>query len=148
MKLTNTQHAVLSAAADNPSHRVEHFPENLKGAARTKVLSSLTARGLIREKGKHQVLTKEGFQALGRERPAPVAADGTPRRTRENTKQAAMIALLKRPEGATLAQLIEVTSWQSHSVRGALALMKRHAGTAVTSEKVEGVRTYRLPAGA
>jgi hypothetical protein len=146
MKLTITQQTVLTAAADHPAHRVENFPENLKGAARTKVLASLTARGLIREKGKHTVLTQAGFAALGREQPAPVAADGAPRRTRENTKQAAMIALLSRPEGATLAQLIEVTSWQSHSVRGALALMKRHVGTAVTSEKVEGVRIYRLPA--
>jgi hypothetical protein len=98
--------------------------------------------------GKHTVLTQAGLAAIGREQPAPAAAEGAPRRTRENTKQAAMIALLKRSEGATLAQLIEVTSWQSHSVRGALALMKRHVGTAVTSEKSEGVRTYRLPAGA
>jgi hypothetical protein len=148
MKLTDTQHAVLTAAADHPAHRVEHFPENLKGAARTKVLASLLVHGLIREKGKHHVLTQAGLAALGREQPAPAAAEGAPRRTRENTKQAAMIALLKRPEGATLAQLIESTGWQSHSVRGALALMKRHAGVAVTSEKVEGVRTYRLPASA
>ena len=98
MKLTHTQHAVLSAAADHPAHRIEHFPENLNGAARTKMLSSLAARGLIREKGKHHVLTKAGFAALGREQPAPVAADGAPRRTRENTKQAAMIALLTRRE--------------------------------------------------
>jgi hypothetical protein len=148
MKLTDTQHAVLTAAADHPAHRIEHFPENLKGAARTKVLASLTARGLIREKGKHTVLTKAGLAAIGREQPTPAAAEGAPRRTRENTKQAAMIALLRRPEGATLAQLIEVTSWQSHSVRGALALMKRHVGTAVTSEKSEGVRIYRLPPNA
>jgi len=148
MKLTNSQHAVLSAAADHPSHRIEHFPENLKGAARAKVLASLLTHGLIRQKGKHHVLTKAGLAAIGREQPAPAAAEGVPRRTRENTKQAAMVALLKRPEGATLAQLIEVTHWQSHSVRGALALMKRHPGTAVTSEKVEGVRTYRLPTGA
>jgi Protein of unknown function (DUF3489) len=148
MKLTHTQQAVLTAAADHPAHRIGQFPENLKGAARTKVLASLTARGLIRQKGKHHVLTKAGLAALGREQPAPAAAEGAPRRTRENTKQAAMIALLRRPEGATLAQLIERTGWQSHSVRGALALMKRHAGTAVTSEKVEGVRTYRLPASA
>ena len=147
MKLTHTQHAVLTAAADHPAHRVEHFPENLKGAARTKVLASLLTHGLIREKGKHTVLTKAGLAAIGREQPAPAAADSAPRRTRENTKQAAMIALLRRPEGARLADLIESTGWQSHSVRGALALMKRHAGTVVTSEKIEGVRTYRLPAG-
>jgi hypothetical protein len=148
MKLTHTQHAVLTAAADHPAHRIEHFPENLKGAARTKVLASLIDRGLIRDKGKHHVLTKAGYAALGREQPAPAAAEGAKRRTRDNTKQAAMIALLTRPKGATLAQLVETTGWQSHSVRGALALMKRNLGTAVSSEKVEGVRTYRLPVSA
>jgi hypothetical protein len=44
MKLTHTQQAVLTAAADHPAHRIEHLPENLKGAARAKVLASLTAR--------------------------------------------------------------------------------------------------------
>ena len=54
MKLTHTQHAVLTAAADHPAHRVEHFPENLKGAARTKVLASLLTRPDPREGQAHR----------------------------------------------------------------------------------------------
>ncbi|MFO1153046.1 MAG: DUF3489 domain-containing protein [Rhodospirillales bacterium] len=65
---------------------------------------------------------------------------------RENTKEAQVIAMLRRPEGATLAQIGECTGWQTHSIRGffAAALKKRH-GLAVTSEKPQGgERTYRI----
>ena len=57
-----------------------------------------------------------------------------------------MIAMLHRPEGATLAPIGERTGWQSHTIRGffAAALKKRHA-LALTSEKPQGgERTYRI----
>jgi len=44
---------------------------------------------------------------------------------REGTKQQAVLALLRREEGATIAQIMEVTSWQSHTVRGFLAGLKK-----------------------
>jgi hypothetical protein len=57
-----------------------------------------------------------------------------------------MIAMLRRPEGATIAQIVEVTGWQSHTVRGAFAgALKKRLGLEVSSEKVEGTRVYRLP---
>lgn len=65
---------------------------------------------------------------------------------RENTKEALVIAMLRRPEGATLAQIGESTGWQTHTIRGffAAALKKRH-GLAVTSEKPQGgERIYRI----
>ncbi len=34
--------------------------------------------------------------------------------TREGTKQAALIAMLRRPEGATITQIVEATGWQPH----------------------------------
>jgi len=50
-----------------------------------------------------------------------------------------MIAMLRRPEGATIAQICEATEWQSHTVRGAFAgALKKKRGLEVTSEKVEG----------
>jgi hypothetical protein len=39
-------------------------------------------------------------------------------KTREGTKQAALVAMLKRPEGATIAEIVEATGWQSHTARG------------------------------
>ena len=68
------------------------------------------------------------------------------RQPRAGSKEAQVIAMLRRPEGATLAQIGESTGWQAHTIRGffAAALKKRH-GFAVTSEKPEGGgRTYRL----
>lgn len=52
----------------------------------------------------------------------------------------------KRPEGATIEQIVEATGWQSHTVRGAMAgALKKRLGLAITTEKVEGRgRVYRL----
>ena len=55
-----------------------------------------------------------------------------------------LIARLKRPAGASIDDLAKVTGWQAHSVRGAMAGALRKKGHAVTSEKVDGVRRYRL----
>jgi hypothetical protein len=76
------------------------------------------------------------------------AADGpaAPRaRRREETKQARLIAMLRRKEGATIAQIIEAIGWRPHTVRGAFAgALKKRLGLTVTSEKVGGERVYRI----
>ena len=66
---------------------------------------------------------------------------------RNGTKQALMIAMLRRPEGATVEQIAEATGWRNHTVRGAMAgALKKKLGLEVTSEKVEGRgRVYKLP---
>ncbi|MBF0116444.1 MAG: DUF3489 domain-containing protein [Magnetococcales bacterium] len=45
----------------------------------------------------------------------------TPNRTRENSKQAQVIAMLRRSEGATIEQISEATGWNANTVRGAMA---------------------------
>ena len=69
------------------------------------------------------------------------------RKPRENTKQAKLIALLRRPGGATIADLAKATSWQNHTVRGVLSgALKKKLGLTIKSEKPEGKdRVYRLP---
>jgi hypothetical protein len=51
---------------------------------------------------------------------------------RAGTKQAKMIEMLKRPEGATVEQIAEATGWQHHTIRGAIsgALKKKLSLTA------------------
>jgi hypothetical protein len=86
------------------------------------------------------------------QKPAAAEADGAPEprrpRSREGTKEALLVALLRRPEGATVAQVIEATGWQPHTVRGAVSgALKKKRGLAVTSEKGEkGERVYRIAA--
>jgi len=74
------------------------------------------------------------------------AAAATPRRTREGTKQALLLDLLGRAEGATVDEIVAATGWQPHTVRGAFAgALKKRLGLVVTSEKLEGRgRVYRL----
>ena len=85
----------------------------------------------------------------GRPRKAAPTARGTGAcaKTRDGTKQAQLIAMLRRKQGATIAQIVEATGWQPHTVRGAFAgALKKKLGLTVTSEKVEGKeRVYRLP---
>ena len=111
--------------------------------------------------------TEAGLDAIGIEplvasavasarkaKPSPQAErtpDGTatlkPVAIRAGTKQARIIALLQRPEGATVAEMVEATSWQAHTVRGSISgALKKKLGLPVAAEKVEGRGTvYRLP---
>ncbi len=68
--------------------------------------------------------------------------------TRDGSKAAKILDLLKRPDGATLAELMKTTGWQAHSVRGFLSgTVSKKLGLAVTSTKVEdGERTYSVKA--
>ena len=62
-----------------------------------------------------------------------------PKRGPGNSKQALVIEMLKRPEGATIAQICEATSWQAHTVRGTFAgALKKKLGLTIVSEKIEG----------
>jgi hypothetical protein len=63
-----------------------------------------------------------------------------------DTKLARLIALLRRPQGASLADMVAATGWQAHSVRGALSgALKKKMGLVVASEVAGDVRVYRLP---
>ena len=65
--------------------------------------------------------------------------DTAPKRGREHSKQALVIEMLKRPEGATIAQICEATGWQAHTVRGTFAgALKKKLGLTIVSEKIEG----------
>jgi outer membrane biosynthesis protein TonB len=64
---------------------------------------------------------------------------------REGSKTAQVVALLKRKNGATLAEIMEKMGWLRHTVRGFVAGSLKKAGYTVESFKPEGgERTYRI----
>ena len=57
---------------------------------------------------------------------------------RAGTKQAQIIAMLQRPEGATVAEMVEATGWLAHTVRGCISgALKKKLGLPIAAEKVE-----------
>jgi hypothetical protein len=62
----------------------------------------------------------------GGEDPAASGGGAAPK-AREGTKQEQVLAMLRRPEGATVAQIAEATGWAQHTVRGFFAGLKRRA---------------------
>ena len=153
--LTPAQHAILAYALEHSEGRIEWFPDNIKGGARQKVIDGLSRRSLISSVGTDWFVSAEGYEALGIPHKAPVsseaidqvieAAKPSKTRTRENSKQATVVQMLQRPEGATIAQICEATGWQAHTVRGTFAgALKKKLGLTIVSDKVKGEeRVYR-----
>jgi hypothetical protein len=174
-KLTETQAIILSAGAQRASNLAMPLPKGLHGAAAKKVISMMIGRGWLEEvdadlrkgeslwretgdgHGTTLVVTDAGLLAIGvepvvlktmasiRQRAAevPIAKVPTPR---SGTKQAQIITLLQRTEGATIAEIVVATGWQAHSARGMISgALKKKLGLPVTSEKVDGRGTvYRI----
>lgn len=150
-QLSPAQHAILAHAYEHTEGRLTWFPDNIKGGARLKVLEGMAKRGLVTAEGDDWLVSAQGYEALGVSREEEDRApnvDDTQRATRTSragSKQAQVLALLKRPEGATISQICEATGWQQHTVRGAFAgTFKKKLGLAITSTKEAGAdRVYR-----
>jgi len=175
-KLTDTQVVILSAAAQRTDRLALPLPKSLKGGAAHKVVTALVDKGLLKEvKANHKlgdpvwreteegravtlVITDAGFAAIGIEveskkattqKSVPKAASqpaATERKTRAGTKQALVIEMLRRHEGATIAEIVAATTWAPHTTRGFFAgALKKKLGLTITSEKDEAKgRVYRL----
>jgi hypothetical protein len=77
--------------------------------------------------------------------PSVKAAKASSGRPNPDSKQDRVVALLRQPKGATLDVLVKATGWQKHSVRGFLAgTVRRKLKLPLLSEKIDGVRTYRI----
>ena len=174
-KLTETQTIILNAGAQRPENIALPLPKGLAGAAAKMVVTKMIERGWLQEvdanlrrneplwretgdgHGTTLVVTDAGLLAIGiepvvvktvvamREHAAKAAAPKPPTQ-RVGTKQAMLIALLQRPEGASIAEIVAATGWMGHSARGAISgVLKKKLALPVTSGKVDGRGTvYKL----
>ena len=169
--LSNPQIALLKAAAAAPDRGVNQ-PD---GASAT--VKSLIRRGLIiampRENAPTRLLiTTAGHSAVSLGDDAvlqthdiqtgsdlasldnvvaelPSRAPGSAATNEPKGKIGAVVKLLRRPGGATLEAMMQVTGWQAHSVRGAMSgSIKKGLGLDVLSVKTEAGRVYRIPTAA
>lgn len=155
-KLSPSQSLLLRTAARRADGRVIP-PDTLRGGARVKVLTALLQRGWIEPADGGHVLTDAGYAAIGQLRPVPLAdvqpvdatgdlqlLEGIP--VRPGTKLAALVMALRRPQGATALQLMLVTGWQPHTVRGSISgmLRKKLGLNVVLAHNESGERVYRV----
>ena len=142
-KLTETQSIILSAGAQRPENIALPLPKGLAGAAAKMAVSKMIEHGWLQEvdanlrrneplwretgdgHGTTLVVTDAGLLAIGiesvvvktvvaiREHAAKAAAPKLPTQ-RAGTKQAQIIAMMQRPGGATVAEMVEATGWLAH----------------------------------
>jgi hypothetical protein len=156
-KLSPTQTDLLKAIADTEAGALP-APDGSK-----KAVSDLIKQGLVisvpqGDQPSNLMITTAGRAAVGAgpvpraDRPGKkekVQADAPALTTPKapTGKIAKVLELLRRPQGATVPEIMEATGWQSHSVRGAMSgAIKKNLGIEITSEKTETGRVYRIAA--
>jgi hypothetical protein len=98
-----------------------------------------TAASSSRKASKAGANKANQISASASERTVPAGAPKAP------SKQEQLAALVVRDEGATLDQMIAAMGWLPHTTRAALTGLKKK-GYVISSDKVDGVRTYRAVA--
>ena len=86
-------------------------------------------------------MSKTSSTAKARRSAPKTSAD----KVKGTSKLDTLVALLRKPNGASIDELATATAWQKHSVRGALAGTLKKKGHVISSDVVDGVRRYRIP---
>ena len=137
-KLTPTQSDLLNTVARAVGDSID-APDGAKAA-----VAALIKRGFLtcapQPVGPNRLrVTDAGRAAVGLD-----ASQDTPT---AKGKIATLLGLLRQPDGTTVEAMMAATGWQAHSVRGAMSgAIKKNLGLAVTSQKTEAGRIYRIPA--
>ncbi len=164
-KLNDTQLILLTAAAGRSSGSLMPLPDTIANAGdrAAKAITALVKQGLAEERETNDAvsvhrddgdirygvfITEAGLGVIdtGRdvevEEPAP--ADPKPER---QSKSAAVMALLERNDGATMADLIAATDWLPHTTRAALTGLRKK-GYVIDRGKRGEETFYRITAAA
>lgn len=165
IRLNDLQLILLAGTTARDNASLIPLPENCKQdtAHITKAAASLLLNGFVEEKpvtdrslvwrSENDTLiglfiTEAGRNAIG----ASDVADGNVRKSdtassRPGSKIAEVLNLLRREEGATLAELVDATSWLPHTTRAALTGLRKK-GHAITKDSRANATCYRIGAEA
>ena len=167
IKLSDLHYVLLAVAAKRSSGSILP-PSTSIGVTRaglTRAINALIKRGLEQEadaaddssiwrsEDKRKVvavITDAGRTAVAEadgkkpeEAPPAALQEDSMGEVKPQTKQALLIELLEREEGATLTQLVEATSWLPHTTRAALTGLRKK-GHVITASKADGLSVYRI----
>ena len=153
----DSQAALAKLSADWPLSRLVEIWNGIPGQTPVKKFQD-RKKAVARLWKAVQSWAVQGQSESAAEKPEPRAQAAkpvqTPKKAARKTKgrnkharnkKAEVIVMLKRPKGATLAEIMEATHWQQHTVRGFVSLLGSKAGLAIESSKnAFGERTYKV----
>jgi len=141
--MTNVETTTADKAATVAAQGARVAPEKApsKNAATRKKGAPKGRKTANGAKTKAAAPKKGARAAKNAAKPAAAKKTSTPR---AETKGAKILDMIGRAKGATLAEIMEATDWQAHSVRGFLSTASKKQGIKIESTKNEsGDRTYR-----
>jgi hypothetical protein len=137
--------AVITAERENMNTSTAEETGNAQAIA-TGEKPKATKKARVAPQRAH--IAKKKGKSAKKATPAKKAPKGAKKtaKVREGSKTDQVLELLKRPGGVTAAELMKVTGWQPHSVRGFLSgTIRKKMGLEVRSTKGEdGERTYSV----
>ena len=134
---------ITTEAATVADHGAQAAPEKAasnKAASRNK--DAPKSQTVAKDKGKAKAAVPKEAKA---KKAAKAANEATT--PRPASKGANVLELISRAKGATLAELMQATGWQAHSIRGFISgnLGKKMGLTVESAKREDGERVYSLP---
>ena len=134
---STTQTTETAAVAEQGAKTAPEKATAKKGASQKKG----APKAKNNAKGTSKPAAKKGAKPASKK--ASKATDGQPR---EGSKKAIVLALLRRKDGATMAEIAKATDWQNHSIRGFVSghLSKKMGLVVESTKNTAGERVYRI----
>jgi Protein of unknown function (DUF3489) len=158
----DSQAALAKVSADWPMSRfveiwnsipgqtpVKKFQDRKKAIARVwSAIQPLAGKGASEEPAapKPEPPRKAGKPAKKAKAAKKSSGKGTSEKASERSnKKAEVIAMMMRAKGVTLAEIMQATGWQRHTVRGFVSILGSKGGQSIESSKnAAGERTYKI----
>jgi hypothetical protein len=137
--------AVITAQGENRMNEIPEQATNTEPGASSEPVPAKRARVAAQRRNVPPKKGKSAKKATPAKKGHVAAKSAKKAKARQGSKTAKVLDLLKRPTGATGADLRKATGWQAHSVRGFISgVLGRKLGLKVTSTFENGERRYAL----